>query len=708
MAWRRSLLLALSTWTLALGQVSVQVVPAASVVPAGKRLDFRAVVRGTAQQGCAWSLPDGEGELTGQGVFTAPALAESKILRVRATSAADRKVSGEATVLVLRADPGLANMWEMVAKTQGTELWRPFRVDGLPFLDGATGLRYVPGAEVVPGPGLPSPVRRQWLGYGLSVPVRWDPRLADADGLLLSVREDGNLLRFNATGQPSQVVQLTGKVQDAGLELLRWRGPGWESSKLPLKIQVRGMVPFAGSPDVEGHADGPGLQARFRKPWGLAMLGCAGNGTLTCAVADAEDHVIRALAPDGGTRTLCGLPGAPAFVDGAGGQARFNGPTFLGARVMLHDHGNLAFSRIFVVADTGNHAIRRVSEAGEVTTLAGDGTPGYVDSADPRTARFNRPLGLAVDDDGAIYVADAGNHVIRKIEPRGRVTTLAGAGRPGHQDGVAAEALFGDLKGLALLGSVLCAVDGHAIRTISTLRGWTWVETLVGAPEDQGHEVGGVIDVDRAVGSAFNRPCGLAAWRGMLLVADEGNHAVRLIHQDDLYFDHWCRTLAGDPAEGALRWGLLRDGLPWKPGPAYAALEAPRGVVFSGTGEAYVSTGSCLVQLSGVDAVPPPSLLRAERDPEDGEEATVRVGQPQPLRSLGPWTLVKGEKPLRLWLDTLDRDSGAPYAPTAEFDATHREATVVFNRPGRVETRLTLLTESGFTLGFRRYFRVSE
>lgn len=690
----------------AFGQVTVQVSPAASVLPAGKQLAFTVGVKGTGQQGCAWSLPDGEGELSPEGVFTAPVLAESKVLRIRATSTAEPGSWGEASVLVLRSEQGLSCTWDLVAKTQGPQAWRPFTTDGKPFLDVETGLRYDPRAEVAPTPCRAPAQSSQWVGYGLPVPIHWHQALAGADGLLLSVREGGEVLRFNVTGQPSQVVQARGWIQEAGLEILHRRdGARWESQTLPLKVQVRGVVPFAGNPAAgPGHEDGPGLQARFRKPWGLALLGSPRTGDCACVVADAEDHAIRMVAQDGGTRTLCGGPGSPGFQDGPGSEARFNGPTFLAARPAGVDPET--FTRSFVVADTGNHAIRSVDDAGAVTTLAGGGVSGYVDAKDPRLARFDRPLGVAVDSDRNVFVADAGNHAIRRIDARGRVTTLAGTGRPGYRDGEGSQAQFSDLKGLALVNGVLCVVDGHCLRTISCHPGWHQVETLLGRPGEPSTEVGGVLELDRTFGPALNRPCGIAASKGKLLVADEGNHGVRAIGLDPLYLEYQCSTLAGEPQDGTLRWGLLRDGLPWRPGPAYGALEAPRDVLFTGTGGAYVSTGSCLVHLAGSEAVPPTQRLRDERDHGEGEASVARMWQPYRLRVFGPWHQVLGGRPHRLRLECLDRDTGGTYAEPVEYGALEPEPTVVFSRPGRVETRLTVLTESGFTQGFRKHFKV--
>jgi sugar lactone lactonase YvrE len=176
---------------------------------------------------------------------------------------------------------------------------------------------------------------------------------------------------------------------------------------------------------VRGFADGaPGL-ARLADPFGLAM-DRAGN----LYIADAGDtNRIRKLAPDGSMRTVAG--GVEGFADGPAAQAAFNTPSGLA----IDGAGNL------YIADTGNNAIRKLAPDGTVSTVAGDGQAGYRDGA-ARQARFNGPIGVAVDARGNVLVADTYNDRIRLISADGQVRTLAGTGQPGYQDGPALGALF--------------------------------------------------------------------------------------------------------------------------------------------------------------------------------------------------------------------------------------------------------------------------
>ena len=174
-----------------------------------------------------------------------------------------------------------------------------------------------------------------------------------------------------------------------------------------------------------GFRDGPAAQAQFADPYGLAL---DPHGTLYVSDAGDNDR-IRAVNPDGVVTTLAG--GVEGFQDGQGAAARFDTPSGLA----LDATGNL------YVADTGNHAIRKVTPAGVVTTLAGNGKPGWRDGPGAQ-AQFDGPMGLAIDHAGRVIVADAYNDRIRAIAPDGQVTTLAGGAGPGDADGSGAVARF--------------------------------------------------------------------------------------------------------------------------------------------------------------------------------------------------------------------------------------------------------------------------
>ena len=184
-----------------------------------------------------------------------------------------------------------------------------------------------------------------------------------------------------------------------------------------------------------GVRDGPLVRARFDEPWGLVR----GPGGSLFIADGGEANRIRRIAPDGAVRTLAG--GGEGFADGTGAAARFHTPSALA----VDGRGNL------YVADTGNHAIRKVTPGGIVTTLAGDGTPGFRDGPGAQ-ARFHGPMGVEVGPQGRVYVADTWNDRIRVIEADGSVRTLAGDDGPGFRNGRGAQARFDTPTALALDG----------------------------------------------------------------------------------------------------------------------------------------------------------------------------------------------------------------------------------------------------------------
>jgi len=147
-----------------------------------------------------------------------------------------------------------------------------------------------------------------------------------------------------------------------------------------------------------GYADGPASEARFQHPYGVAV-----DETGNVYVADTDNHCIRVIAPDGQVTTLAGAK-EPGYVDGQGSEARFNFPR----DITIDAEGNL------YVADMANHRIRKITPDGVVTTLAGSGEPDNADGP-AGEAQFRLPEGIAVDFEGNLIVADTGNHRIRKI-----------------------------------------------------------------------------------------------------------------------------------------------------------------------------------------------------------------------------------------------------------------------------------------------------
>ena len=374
----------------------------------------------------------------------------------------------------------------------------------------------------------------------------------------------------------------------------------------------RGQLPTANS------TDGTGSSARFDQPRSAAV-DSAGN----IYVADTGNSVIRKITPAGAVTTLAGTKGVRGAVDGTGTAAQFNGPD----DVAVDASGNL------YVADTLNHAIRKITPAGVVTTLAGAaGLSGYADGTGT-AARFSAPTAVALDSSVNIYVTDTNNQVIRKVTSGGAVTTLAGsAGTAGIGDGTGSAANFNNPIGLAVDGSgnvyvtdtysddVRKITAGGVVTTFAGTAGLsgttdgTGTSGLFHNPEGVGLDSSGnlyVTDsgnstirkittagvVSTVAGTAgirgsadgtgtaaqFSFPTGLSVdSAGNLYVADYGNNTIRKVTSAGV-----VTTLAGAPSNAG-----------WADGTGSAAqFASPSGLTADGSGNIYVAdAGNCTIR----------------------------------------------------------------------------------------------------------------
>ncbi len=275
---------------------------------------------------------------------------------------------------------------------------------------------------------------------------------------------------------------------------------------------------LSGTPAVGSTTDAIPSAARFNRPNGTAV-DASGN----VYVADRFNHTIRKISagPNSIVTTLAGAAGQTGFADGAGAAARFNDP--LGIAID-------AFGTLYI-ADAGNHAIRKISAAGVVSTFAGDGVAGSSNStgATSAGARFNRPAGVAVDSSLNVYVADTDNNTIRKITPPGRVSTFAGlAGSFGAVDGTVSSARFASPRGVAVdaSGTIFVADSSNGtIRRINEADVATAVTTVAGAAG-----VGGGSTDGTGAAARFSNPTGVVVdGSGNLFVTDMMNGTIRKI-----------------------------------------------------------------------------------------------------------------------------------------------------------------------------------
>jgi sugar lactone lactonase YvrE len=315
------------------------------------------------------------------------------------------------------------------------------------------------------------------------------------------------------------------------------------------------ITTFAGSGEFSD-VNGGALDASFREPHRIAVLS---DGSVL--VSDKRNHLIRKISNEevityaGFTLELNEL-GYPlgGRNDDSKEKAIFSSP----AGMAVDETGHI------YLADAENHAIRKIDTDGNVTTLAGNGLIGEEDGIG-EAARFHQPLDVAVAKDGTIYVADTLNHLIRRITPAGEVTTLnalsdrtvqlvEGSVEPvgDYQDGKLKEAKFNEPSGIAIdnAGNLFISDTGNRLiryidfsaGTVSTVAGFKQSGDSIYA-ENAVNAEGGYLDGTTSE-AKFLSPKGIALTsEGGLLIADTLNHSIRYL------IDGQVMTLAGDPSQ---------------------------------------------------------------------------------------------------------------------------------------------------------------
>lgn len=294
----------------------------------------------------------------------------------------------------------------------------------------------------------------------------------DQNGVLHVLDSDGRIRRIAADSTVSTLAISQSSIKDFAFDT---DGSLFMTTVVVVGQSVSSGLVYTGGRVLKASPGGAVTNLTGTAIEDLMPVGLAPDGAGGAYVALTRDSTVRRVTAGGAITLIAGIPGQRLVAkDGTAQAATFASP----GRLAMDSQGNLillesGFSGQFPL-------IRRVTPQGAVTTLAGSTTEGYRDGPGA-TALFHVPTDLATDRNGNVYVADLGNHVIRKIDAQGVVSTLAGSvGVRGHADGQGTAAQFCAPFSVAVDASGNVFVSDQGNRTIRKVTPTGAVTTIAG------------------------------------------------------------------------------------------------------------------------------------------------------------------------------------------------------------------------------------
>jgi hypothetical protein len=287
------------------------------------------------------------------------------------------------------------------------------------------------------------------------------PRGIASDGTNLYVADYGNraVRMVTLSGTVSEYCNVTNGISnhfDGPWGIVRYNSAVYvaDENKSLIKRSTGGsnMNDWSGSNNNHGYVNGT-TSTRYNRPKGIYV-----SNFYDLFIADTNNHAIRRLGNFSNSANMTSYTqagnGSPGFVNGIGSAAQFNTP------YDVTEHMGDIY-----VADRGNHAIRKMTSNGIVTTLAGNGSPGYSDGTGSG-ASCDSPQAICSDMTGNFYVADYQSDLLRKVTSSGVVTTVAGG--YGYVNGTGMNARFNSIAGMVVVNGIIYVADtgNHCIRKI--------------------------------------------------------------------------------------------------------------------------------------------------------------------------------------------------------------------------------------------------